>query len=83
MKPRDDSIHGMPLVHRLIEDRIGEWLQLGFDVASDDANDEQKKAIDSLKYLHLSGYQYGLVPRIVDDLRRAGLLVAASEGEET
>ncbi len=82
--PSDHPAHEMPLAERLVLDRVKTWLNTGLatELAGyGDLNAEERaarKAVEQVKYLALADYSYTLVPRIVEDLRRAGLLV---EGE--
>ncbi|MCX4885950.1 hypothetical protein [Streptomyces sp. NBC_00847] len=80
-KPSEHPAHEEPLADRLIHDRIKKWLNtaLATELAGygELAAEERaaRKAVEQVKYLALADYPYALVPRIVDDLRRAGLLV--------
>ncbi|NUS25085.1 MAG: hypothetical protein HOV92_12795 [Streptomyces sp.] len=82
--PSEHSAHEAPLAERLIHDRVKAWLDtaLATELAGyGDLTGEERaarKAVEQVKHLALADYPYALVPRIVDDLRRAGLLV---EGE--
>jgi hypothetical protein len=79
--PSDHPAHEMPLAERLVKDRVKTWLDtaLAIELAGyGDITAEERaarKAVDQVKHLALADYSYALVPRIVDDLRRAGLLV--------
>ena len=80
-KPSEHPAHEAPLAERLVEDRVKRWLNtaLAIELAGyGDLNAEERaarKAVEQVKHLALADYPYALVPRIVDDLRRAGLLV--------
>lgn len=79
--PSEHDAHEMPLADRLIQDRVKTWLDtaLAIELAGyGDLDAEERaarKAVEQVKHLALADYPYALVPRIIDDLRRAGLLV--------
>jgi hypothetical protein len=80
-KPSEHPVHEMPLAERLVQDRVKTWLDtaLAIELAGyGDLNDEERaarRAVEQVKHLALADYSYALVPRIIDDLRRAGLLI--------
>lgn len=79
--PAQHEAHDMPLAERLIQDRVKTWLDtaLAIELAGyGDLNPEERaarKAVEQVKHLALADYTYALVPRIAEDLRRAGLLI--------
>ncbi|MEU5322910.1 hypothetical protein AB0G67_40100 [Streptomyces sp. NPDC021056] len=79
--PSEHPAHEAPLAERLVQDRVKAWLNtaLAIELAGyGDLTPEERaarKAVEQVKHLALADYPYALVPRIVDDLRRAGLLV--------
>jgi len=80
-KPSEHPAHEAPLAERLVQDRVKRWLDtaLAIELAGyGDLDAEERaarKAVEQVKHLALADYPYALVPRIIDDLRRAGLLV--------
>lgn len=78
--PAHSPAHDFPLAERLINDLIRKWLntQLGIEQAGyGDATPEEqaaRKAIDQARYLALANYSTALTPKILDQLRRAGLM---------
>jgi hypothetical protein len=72
--------HELPLADRLVDKAVRGWLETAFLTAragnsySGEEAQGFKKGLDQMQYLHLSGWQYSLVPDILDQLRRAGLL---------
>ena len=80
----EHEIHETPLAERIIGDEVARWLETGFATALAGLNnlgDEaaRRAGIEEMQYLHLSGHDYELVPRIVDALTRAGLLTNAAD----
>lgn len=79
--PSEHEAHETPLAERLVQDRVRTWLNaaLATELAGyGDLTAEERaarKAVEQVKHLALADYPYALVPRIVSDLRRAGLLV--------
>ncbi|NUS82747.1 MAG: hypothetical protein HOY75_08335 [Streptomyces sp.] len=79
--PIQHEAHEMPLAERLIRGRVKTWLDTGLAIelaGYGDLNPEERaarKAVEQVKHLALADYTYALVPRIIDDLRRAGLMV--------
>ena len=67
-----DEIHEMPLSSRLAEDAIREWLDRRTATALAACEPEARQGIEQMRYLHLDDYSYTLVPRILDELKRAG-----------
>lgn len=83
------EVHGLPLVTRIIEAEITKWRNTTLGIAAaafaaSSAEEERggRKAIEQIRYLHQSGPGYSVVPRIVDALRRAGLLAERGEGDD-
>ena len=76
--------HEVPLADRLVEKAVQDWLRTAFAIAragNGYSGEEARgflKGLDQMQYLHLSGWQYSLVPDILDQLRRAGLLARAA-----
>lgn len=70
----------MPLASRLVEGVIASWLDTATGLALagygtvDPAELAARAAIEILRHLHLDNYHYTVVPMILDELRRAGLL---------
>ena len=81
--PAAHEAHDLPLADRIVDDLIGEYIRTGCDIAraaTGDGSPEEvaaQKAIDQVQHLHLAGWTYRLTPKILDALRRAGLLAAA------
>lgn len=84
-KPSEHPAHEAPLAERLVQGRVKTWLDtaLAIELAGyGDLNAEERaarKAVEQVKHLALADYPYALVPRIVDDLRRAGLLAGGEQ----
>lgn len=78
--PSQHDAHDYPLADRLVCDRIGRWLKTALDTEMagyGELTPEEKaarKAVEQVRHLALADYSYALVPKILDDLRRAGLL---------
>lgn len=74
------DIHGLPLASRVVDDVVRAWLdtQLGLAEAAMDT-DDKRQAVIACRWLHLAGYSYQVTPRILDALRRAGLLIPEPE----
>jgi hypothetical protein len=78
--PSDHRAHEMPLAERLIQHRVKTWLDtaLAIELAGygklTPEERAAREAVEQVKHLALADYSCALVPRIVDDLRRAGLL---------
>lgn len=71
-----------PLANRLIEDRIRKWLNLKLAYAdATSATEEERQGVRQAAS-HLDEFWIELVPNIVDDLKRAGLLKPSSEPDE-
>lgn len=79
--PAAHEAHDLPLANRIVSDLIGEFIDTGCAIASagtGNLNDYERgaqAAIDQMRHLHMSGVDYRLTPKILDALRRAGLLV--------
>lgn len=83
--PSQHDAHEIPLAHRMINDRIQRWLDIatktqlagyGETIPEEVA---ARKATKSMRHLMLSDFSYALVPKILDDLQRAGLLKESCE----
>ncbi|MCX5598495.1 hypothetical protein OOK29_10120 [Streptomyces phaeochromogenes] len=83
--PSHNAAHDFPLADRLVIDRIKQWLDtaIATELAGYGTLDPQevaaRKAVDQVRHLALADYQYALVPKILDDLRRAGLMTPPSD----
>lgn len=79
--PSAHAAHEMPLADRIVDDLIGDYIRTAADTARaangycDDEAAGYAKAVDQMQHLYLSGHWYRLTPRILDALRRAGLLI--------
>lgn len=79
--PRKHEAHDLPLADRLVSDAVRDWLETAFLTAragNGYLGAEKQgflKGLDQMQYLHLSGWQYSLVPDILGQLRRAGLMI--------
>lgn len=78
--PAGHEAHERSLANRLIDQAIREWIdvQLNIALAFTPMNDREhgaKAAIEQVRNLDLAGYRHQLTPKILDELRRAGLLV--------
>lgn len=81
-RPHAKIAYNDPLANRLIEDRIRKWLKLGLAYAdATSATDEERKGVRRAGS-HLDEFWVELVPGIVDDLKRAGLLKAGRDADE-
>ncbi|QQM45240.1 hypothetical protein [Streptomyces liliifuscus] len=82
--PSHNAAHDFPLADRLVIDRIKQWLDtaLATELAGYGTTDPRevaaRKAVDQMRHLALADYRYALVPKILDDLRRAGLMAPPS-----
>jgi L-alanine-DL-glutamate epimerase-like enolase superfamily enzyme len=78
--PRQHQAHELPLADRLVTDRIRRWLTTALETelaGYGEATPEERAAraaVKQMRHLALADYSYALVPQILDDLRRAGLL---------
>lgn len=80
--PAAHEAHSVPLENRIMEKIIGEWLATATGLALaangnpplDDYERGVKQGIEHMTYSHLANYSYVVVPKIIDELRRAGLL---------
>lgn len=81
-RPHAKIAYNDPLANRLIEGRIRKWLKLNLAYAdATSATEEERKGVRGAG-CHLDEFWIELVPDIVDDLRRAGLLKPSSELDE-
>ena len=78
--PAQHEAHEMPLAGRIIDRLISEYIAHAGDIAlagngySGAEEEGFRKGVEQMRYLHLSGWDYRLTPKIVDELTRAGLL---------
>jgi hypothetical protein len=73
-RPHAKICRNDPLANRLIEARIRSWLKLCLAYAdATAATEEERKGVHSAES-HLDELWVELVPSIVDELKRAGLL---------
>jgi hypothetical protein len=75
MSQQRTDMHDLPLPNRLVSDAIKEWMDTRFGLATA-ANPEDKDILEQIRYLHLDNYWYTLVPKILDELRRAGIVTS-------
>jgi len=72
--------HDFPLAERLVSEAIRKYIDIATATALagfGDLNDYERGArqgIDQMRHLHLAGWDYSVVPQILEELRRAGLL---------
>lgn len=82
--PHAHGVHGVPLISRIINGLIINYISAAADTAraaSGDANDLERgrqAGIDAMQHLHLAGVDHRLTPKIADELGRAGLLREAA-----
>lgn len=87
LDPAAHEAHDLPLADRIVSDLIGDYIGTAADVALatfGDINEYERGArqgIEQMRYLHLSGWDYALTPKILDALRRAGPLVQQATDE--
>lgn len=78
--PSAHQAHDLPLADRLACDAVKAWLDRRTATAlaaTGDLNDAERGArqgIEQMRHLHLDDYWYTLVPSLLADLRKAGLL---------
>jgi hypothetical protein len=80
--PAAHEAHESPLADRIIEQAIREWLNTATAITlaangNPPINDYERgvaQGVEQMRHLHLDNYWYALVPKITDQLRRAGLL---------
>lgn len=78
-RPHAKIAYSDPLANRLIEDRIRRWLKLNLAYADATcATGEARGGVLNARS-HLEEFWIELVPGIVDDLKRAGLLKSSGE----
>jgi hypothetical protein len=75
----DDEVHHMPLPNRLAESIIRDWLDRATNIALASRGElgtepAERKAIEEMRHLHLADYSYMVVPKLLAELRKAGLL---------
>lgn len=76
-----NEIHDLSLANRIVDGEIQAWLDthLGLLMAQTSDDSPERKIVDQARHLHLAEFAVQLTPRILDALRRAGLLVSAPE----
>lgn len=76
-----NEIHDLPLASRLVDAEIRNWLDthLGILAAQTDDDSPEWKIVEQARHLNLAEFSVQLTPRILDVLRRAGLLASAPE----
>ncbi|MFD8577416.1 hypothetical protein ACFV1H_19035 [Streptomyces virginiae] len=78
--PSHNDAHDFPLATRLVNDLIEKWLDTATAIelaGRGDLTPEERaarQAIEQMRDLALADYSYALTPKILDHLRRAGLL---------
>lgn len=81
-RPHAKIAYNDPLANRLIEDRIGKWVKLNLAYAdATSVTEEERKGVRRAGS-HLDEFWIELVPGIVDDLKRAGLLKSGTSADE-
>lgn len=85
--PSEHHAHELPLADRLVTDRIRQWLDTaiatelaGYGKLSPEER-AARKAVEQVRHLALADYSYVLVPQILDELRRAGLLNESADAD--
>lgn len=80
MSTVNNDIHGLSLADRLVDAEIHRWLDahLGILAAQTTEGSEAWQIIRQARHLNLSEYPAQLTPKILDALRRAGLMVTPS-----
>lgn len=86
--PAAHEAHETGLAERIVERAIGEWLDTATGLARASAGSPTSEyergrhaGIDSMRHLHLDNWWYTVAPKLITELRRAGLLApAATEG---
>ena len=66
----------MPLANRLIDDIIRNWLDTAHGLT-----EAAGQNIDDMRYLHLDNYWYTVTPKILDALKRAGMLAEREDND--
>lgn len=78
--PSNNDAHDFPLADRLVDDLIKKWLDtaIATELAGHGNTTPEeraaRRAIEQVRHLALADYSYALTPKILDELRRAGLL---------
>ena len=86
VNPGAHEAHEVPLADRIVESAIREWLNAAKATAlagngNPPVNDYErgfKQGVEQMRHLHLDNYWYTVVPKIIDQMRRAGLLQEAA-----
>lgn len=79
--PSQHPAHEFPLADRIVDGLIGDYIVTACELAlaahgySGDKAAGYVQAVEDLRYRNLAGWDYRLTPKILDALRRAGLLV--------
>ncbi len=73
--------HDLPLAARLVDGAIGSWLETRYAVACatvdpkfSDYERGKRQGFEEMRFLHLANYWYTVTLKIIDELKRAGLL---------
>lgn len=79
MMSSSEEYHETPLVYRLLDEAVCEWLDSATQTALASRGSfgwelAERKGIEEMRHLHLDGYKYSLVPTIIAQLRNANLL---------
>lgn len=83
--PRQREAHELPLSRRLVDEVIRTWLDTATGLAKAGFGDlteydrGARAAIEQMRYLHLDAYWYTVTPKILDELKRAGLRATPEE----
>jgi hypothetical protein len=79
--PAAHEVHDTPLANRIVERIIRDWLATATAIAragngNPPINEYERGISHGIDHLdsYLTGYPYTVVPQIIDELRRAGLL---------
>jgi hypothetical protein len=77
--------HELPLADRIISKAIGDFITTNLAMAlatngyTGDVARGYAMAIDQARHMHLAGWDYQVVPKLADELRRAGLLTTRED----
>jgi hypothetical protein len=79
-----NEIHELPLANRLVDAAIREWLDRKLDLQFAQYADgsPEWKALDQARHVALGGYTYDLTPKVLDALRRAGVVPGIESPKE-
>lgn len=86
--PIAHEAHQRPLANRIVSGLVRQYLDRAAATALciDPINDHERgfvEGVNQMRHLHLAGWDYQLVPKILDELRRAGLMNSEVEGGPT